>query len=576
MKHFKILFLCFLTTKAFAKVSVETKLKVGAHVKYSKKTWHRNSTVCYPLGAPGDKMENLDEVLVSTQLGNGLYDNSTDIVYNVISEDVFKVNANTLTISYTEEELKHRSVVNLKMTQKVDKAHQVELDSEDCLRVDGLARVQNPNISGEIIVRYKVPQNIWLIKVQQKNLKDIFSLNNIENTENSINSAYELKKNEKFIWVEPGTIISQKIKIPAQSKLSGELGEAQIIFESVFSNKYNVLNKVKNSQLGYKDTIYDDVFIESVASYINEPKLLANYLNSHSINTNISLSDKFFKMANMNIGHDDQAYLKKTLSAMLAFEIAKSVLTDIESYCDEIEIINPILGEKIKVKGIFAAYFWLNRALSRVEAFDLLSIKSFLSKLQKFSNENKTYYEVMANDELRLQLKTSYELLINTINSDTTPFAAALFDLKLVLDHFGSFTKVNTSQDELFQAMNSLADKENEFWVAFENDMRAFNKAGHNVINVQSSYLKLTDMLELNSTVLSLLKNKTHLLDIENNSDTKSFMNKIVSLLAHPVNLFDEDKDIGVDYFDKITAPYKKINGINLLTQKIQSCVKGE
>ena len=83
-------------------------------------------------------------------------------------------------------------------------------------------------------------------------------------------------------------------------------------------------------------------------------------------------------------------------------------------------------------------------------------------------------------------------------------------------------------------------------------------------------------MLELNSTVLSLLKNKTHLLDIENNSDTKSFMNKIVSLLAHPVNLFDEDKDIGVDYFDKITAPYKKINGINLLTQKIQSCVKGE
>ncbi|MCH2532841.1 MAG: hypothetical protein MK008_00195 [Bdellovibrionales bacterium] len=573
MKYINIIIFSLIASKAMAEVSIETNLKASALVKYSKKTWYKNSTKCYPFGAPGDKTDFLKQVTVESDSANKFYKNSSNIQYDVFSNSVFKVHASKLKLSYRKKELGDKSSVSLKMTQFLYPTHQTQLDNSGCLRTDGLARALNPSVEGVIKVRYKVPNNVWLIKVNYTEFSDIFSINHLSKFKNTFNQSYELKQNEKYIWVRPNTVITQEIRIPKQSKLTGDIGTAKITFENMQSNDKNVIDKINNNDHNYKDSVELDEYVDSISSFVNNPELLTHYLNNISLNKSITLADKFFKIANMNLGSSENAHLKKTLSAILSFEISKNILKNFEKYCTEIEVYNPDHMQRIKANGLIAAYFWLNRALIRIENFDLLGVKNFLSKLQQLSNENKTYYDVMADDKLRLKLKKAYELLVNTTNADTTPFSAALFDLELILSNFGSFTNVSTSEDKLFTAMNRLADIEDSFWVAFDKDLRAFNKAEKIIINVQRSSSILNEIHHENLKVLDLLKNKTHLLDVVNNESTDSFISYVTDLLVHQVNIFEEDVD--VDYFDSIRDPYQLDNGIKPLSEKIQSCLLG-
>jgi hypothetical protein len=558
-----------------AEVLVQGEFLGKARVETGVKNHYRHSLDCYTSGK-GSKFNKGPEHLVQLS-GLKTQVNSGSLTWATYISSPFTRMARSLHLNSQVTENLEETRVLLQLTESRGVANE-QFDSGKCWHDDGQMVVKDAEVSGTVKIQYKVPDNVWALSVGRTSAVGVFGIGNFVDISTALNSGYDAGLYDGVIlWVKPGQILEQEIKIPESVPGRLDLGSLEIVFRPVGKPMGFAEFVVFKDQLktGYYSEIKGaDVAVEFLTATLSVLRLgdgIQGIVKGIPILDLKRMSDELFEIANdvipVSFAKGNQKFkadgmLIKSAAAMAAYQLAKALMQDLSSYCKEVEITLPFTGEKQKVIGLRAASFWLGRSMNMVKSYSYDPLESFMSELQSLQKAGKTPADIVNDRMLAKKLQDSYLLLTRAGAFDQSPFNIAYVDLNRMSLVFKDLGAIGNSQESILAQLKEGSHLEGEFIKSYVRTVLSFKKNRIEAVDLSGVFANIQDLRKRQKNVETALKTSIRLLGMDTSDDQNQIWNQVFSLLNRQINIFSEP--VNVPYFDRLREEFKKTQVGNL------------
>lgn len=545
---------------ASAEISVTGSLSGTAKVAKSGVVKHRHSLDCYTTGK-GDGYDDYGSETVSFSGERSISGNGETAWASMVSNP-FSVAARNTRLMSAVSSLPRGERINLRLQD--DFAGSIgSFHSEKCRHTDGYVRVTNPTIAGKIVVKYRVPENTWAVRMTRSKAAGVFSVMNQKPVTNAFNSTSDDKRPSTVIlWAQPGQTLDLEINVP-EFVGGAQLGSLQLDFENVarplsLDQIRSFLQSVQKKDFRKPfNAASSTEFLEMTMGMVQAGENATLYTKNFKLSDLKAMSDEFFFIANA-VHNVTEGESLKVASAMAAFQIARAVLIDMSAYCQDVEVYMPFTGERQQVLGLKAASFWLSRSMNYIKTYSYEPAEVFLQELQQLQEGGLTPAKIAKDPKLRTKVQNGYKIVLQSMALDGGPFNRAYVDFNKMAQSFKNIQSLGPDQEKVLTELKSANKAEEEFIAYFSSVMNQLRPTNTQPINYVDAFTKIQEMKQRQSEITVLLKSSIRVLSLDASNEPGQIMNQIIDLVTNQVNVFKNP--VNVLYFDSLRKSYYEAN----------------
>lgn len=495
------------------------------------------------------------------------------------------------------------SSVNINLTDRRPYDKNIGKDSyyknTKCTHTEITWNYSEPNITGNIKINYKVPDNTYLVILNRKVANHALDITwakeneksyaGLENTLNR-NMDKGLVGKSQFLWVYPGKTITQTYNYYSNNFRNNKgqtinfEGQLEYEFIPIRGVKYanptiEMIKLVKMSDqminmINKNGNIEDekiDHLAKSIAMFIGEPSNINNIVQNTEINTLKELAEEIRRLRDSTTTNMLYANLKLA-STILNAKVAEKFISDILPFCDSTTIKLPYQQTKLETNWITAANYLLSRTKSRLSYYNASHIRALLELIVEFEKGNYTYSEVRLNEHMYKKMVKAYQILRSSTHLRATPISASLDEIDYLVKQVGTLGISSDAQLKILNSLEELSDLESVIASELMTLLREFQPNNNNRIEANKLLTKLERVEIEIGNVIQLLDSGKQLF-----STTKYGLSYLTSTImifaADDIDVFLISKNSNLEYFRSI---YFSGNKYRNLTKKAMQCWKGK
>lgn len=564
-------FLCLTSLAQASEVVANVQLTHSLNIGWKKTSKYRHSADCYPLGK-GDETSSLaDEVSEHALVKKGLNDESytrrlTSSHYP--SAELGSIVAQLTKVSDTPEITEYR----LKLTDHLSFSSHRNIGDSDCVQREYHWNLSQHRISGQIDLQYTMSPNQWVVALTLVNAEGQ-AANLARHFRGDLHSKAIESDQKIYLWGRPGSTIH--VSMPVDVRSTGGM-QASVTLKvhkaPPLEDGADMLARLRDST--FEEPIGDDFanrFMAFGTRVLADPKV------AHSISQRMRLADLhahsqwLFALANREFPNIRQERDLKAMAAAVSYKLALATLDELKRFCNTVTVKRELYNDRIQVPGFIAAHFWLNRDLKRISEIAFPEIRSFLQQLVHWENNGYTYAEVSADKSLFIDLRQAYIAVRMNSQLAQDIFGDLSVGIRKTVETFGDVSG-GLNVDELLKRVTDLRDMQNSLSHRFHETVLSFHLNNEDPVKASDLLADLND-LETEATALqeSLLKNiKLVNTDQESGGD---FIDVVLGLLAHQVNIFD--KPLSQKFAEKLRQEMVRVKRVKSLKQSYNQCLGG-
>lgn len=464
--------------------------------------------------------------------------------------------------------------------------------SSDCTHYTMNYKADQDFIRGSVRVGYTMPENTWAVLVERKGYDGEFSpLISNQGRMNSLSSHMDSGQVgvKEIVWASPGTEITQTFNFSElPSRGSNMVGSFTVTFSPLITSEMAALTsdqlfKKLNQGLGLS---FDNSALASqfsLASVKSEKLLLATryllalqqdpskieaFIRNKSL-VELSYITDFFSQVSLSNASQKYVWDVKVAALRLNYEIALSLLKQLEPYCRNTSITLPQTGEKVEVLGLRLAAFLLNRAQVRVENHHSDHISALLEQIYVWETEGKTFAEVRNDEVLFTQLKNAYKLLRNSVDLSSTPYAVAKKDMQTYLSRFGSTGIAYASSQQIIPLLDEMAAKEGQLTSQLAELLSKFQANNNSPVGSTDFIELIEDLQEMQTKVIYALLENFRFLSETDSSGEGDFISIVLRLVSQNIKALEPSMSSD---FELIRSKFVNVNRNQLAQEGVNQC----
>ena len=439
---------------------------------------------------------------------------------------------------------------------------------------------QSGKVNAKFIISYKVPKNVWGVKIHEGNNNNVFTFDS-ESDQNILQGHNKTAK-ERWVWAEPGSEIKKIFTIKDFAQGTRVNSSYTISFEPLnkpLNSKNDVvkaLNYIKAQSKTLTNKLKENEFQNFLIigfSLLKEKDLLKMALDSYSTTELFMLSENLYKLANEKIKNDDivlEAHVK-TMAAVLSNEIGNIFIESMEPYCSVREVKLPYTSETINVLGIRYADFLMRRVIGQVESFSFEAHMSFLKKLKELQSQGYTYRNVLKNDELRIQMQKASRTLRKRAKLNERPFANAIIDLRQVYTVFKSFGTGAEHGNAILEQLTHLSELENSFTSQLLDHILNYSLDNNKNISIDHLVNMLDEISFKQAEVASRMTSHMRFLSIDGAAGKNSLVDLLTRVKTHQLNIIQNPSKL--ETFENVREKYLDKNRTDKNVETFYACI---
>jgi hypothetical protein len=211
-----------------ASIKVNANLGGQINVAIAQTTKYDHNAKCYPLGK-GDDHQALPAQSAALANGSQVVEGSGSVSWiSAISSPASRLVRN-LILSIDSQNLTDGKSHSINLRDHYGPVSD-QTRRGDCSHTNTFTNPSSASVEGEIEIQFKVPNDVWFVKVSLTENTGVFNGKNLGVFKGNINEKLEIRK-EGYIWAKPGSIVSQKVSIPKTDFGKKDIGNYLITFK---------------------------------------------------------------------------------------------------------------------------------------------------------------------------------------------------------------------------------------------------------------------------------------------------------------------------------------------------------
>ena len=577
----KIIFITgfFLSQSILASLRIETQFNGNIETQIVTEKHFRHSGDCYIEKKPIEQKLLTPQIL---PLSGGLKNitHSSQETWKADLSSPFARNIRKLLLSNEIVNSEKKSSIIMSLSDEYSSQTAIYTKNQ-CTHMDGTTKPNSASLEGDIKMIYKVPSNVWLVKVTRTEFDGIFTNKSIEGYTGSLNDQDKKANNSiSYQWVTPNSELTLRLKFPLQIPGTKNIFNFSYSFEPILGSNIDLLSlnkKISDTNiskllLNDEDTLN---LIRNLLSVFNKNNDLEVATKQMELSKVSALSDQLFQLANEVVKNPRLGSTVKTASALAAYEISVSILKELASFCKEVEIYLPFTNRTIKTTGVRAASFWLNRGISVVKNYSFAPFEALLGELSMMQSNGFTYAAVFKDINLKKRYKSAFEFIDRNVDMSHSPIISVQLAIEKTLKNIGHVGASDQYTIDLQKRLLELRLIEDDFFIKYgklETEFRENNNAIINVTPLNETLAKLKlGKQEINQSMSENIR----LISLNYSDDKDALFTKMSSLLSNQVAIM-EKPILSVPFFETVKAEYKKYRDTDPIIKTTQACVRGE
>jgi hypothetical protein len=425
----------------------------------------------------------------------------------------------------------------------------------------------SPTIEGEIEVIYKVPNDVWILRVNRSVTEGLFQLTNIESIDhrgfkNSLNPFMDdsLPNEDVYVWVTPGSVISQKY-IFTDSKKNTQLpfnGSLNIkIYKYISNNSVFgedeafdfILNDLKNMSLLVSNEKEAIDFSLKLANIFNNKDILIHLINKLSI-FDLEVLFGWLSVLRDYPRLDNYQGHVRIAATILAFELSKTYLNNFGPFCKKASVIFPYKDQKINVSWLSLTNYYVLKSMDRIENYNVDSIAEFINILSKFEQDGYTYSDIRNNPIKFDKVQKAFEILKLAVDFRQSKMKLSLVEMETVFQNEESPASKIESSHLLLKSLRDLSVVEMGVIQSLVDKMRDFQSDNQNKVEVDSLKESLGGFRYKISEFIDLMDSNS-MLYTTSASGLKKMHELIIDLSINNILVFNKKMENDFEFFRK-------------------------
>lgn len=551
-----LIFILTLPAVSKAQVSVQANLSGSAKVASSGVMKHRQSLDCYLTGK-GDKYKDFGSQQVAFEKVERAIQQNGQVSWGQSIQSPFRaeVRKTVMSLKTTSEGEKVKVALSL-WDSFAGNLGQVK--KEKCRHLNGQVAVSDATISGQVKVKYQVPQNIWAIRVSREDAQGAFGVGSLKPIKNVFNEGHdEGVSSSVILWVQPGQIVEQILDVPAVVG-GNELGAISLSFEAIGGGRNQESLETFLGQLLDNKVGLGNQYLEKALGIVSLGDKLDSLTKKYSFSELKTISDNLFVNANRVYRDDALGFSKKVASAMAAYQIAQIIMSEANSFCKEADVLLPFTGETQKVNGLRAVSFWLSRSMNFVKTYSYTPVESLLLELKSLQDSGLMPKDIAQDQVLKAKIQKSFQLVLNSMSFDQNPFNRAYVDFSRLNETFENSSILGTKEADLLSVIRAADNEAVQFARDFGSLTAGLKPTNADPLDYTRLISQVQSLKVSQKRVLERMQDSIRIFSVSNSNDQDQLTRHVLDLLNHQINVFKNN--INMPYFDAIREAYYKAN----------------
>ena len=557
----------------FALASISYKIDLEASAKYQEERHFKHNIECY-WKKKASETNDFGQNTVKNTLKNTLNWNQQNIA--AVNEPTYFPNFKLAYLEIKPTKTKNASSDHYSFTLNsvVSNTYTAQWKERDCNHSDVSVRPFNAKMNIEIDLKIDFQSKTWVSEISNFKRSGLFTSESTIVFPDAINAKYIIAEDKFYVWAKPGTQLSIKIKIDnlafGTQKIGSldfdikSIGETQSSLKNFFANINDVVELMTDNTEDSFKTLSNVLF-----SILTKPDLIKDIPTKDLFET----SSVLYELAHATDGDSKNLINAKTMAALLSYEMSMLLISELEPFCNDIEIESLFTGEKSKVLGLKAAHFWTSRAALRLEHFKYSALDALLNQMLKFERNKLTYEQVMNDDKLSDNLDKSYSLLTEYLDLSETPFTRAKKDISNLNKYFPSIGASESNTKELMKLLSEGSETEYVFLNNLQENFSKYAVSSKETVEISSIIEHKNKLDFLRNTIIEKMRTQIRFLSLDNNNSNDNFMAKLTESLLHQVSVFSQTSNIEI--IENIRKNYLHSSDREILVNKMNKCIMG-
>lgn len=460
--------------------------------------------------------------------------------------------------------------------------HGTTYKDRGCDWMEGRTYPRQATLEGALRIFYKVPSNVWLLKVERSAFNGLFRNQSLLKVSSAISDEKSNLSNQTFyVWVQPNSEISLDLGFPAEVLGTQDLFHFSYSLQPISGTPVNF--EAFNKTLDHVESIQDSslslneakTLLETLMGTISRGEELSKEIAHWDIAKSIELSDRVFKLANGRINNPELSLSIKAAAALSAYQISVGLLKELSSYCREIETLSPYSHGTIKATQLRLSTFWLKHILVLLRSNPFSQYESLLEELKELQNVGLSWQHLGPLKAQKQKLQAAFKLI-----SNYAPLATSSIDrILLGAQRFIEAAKgqgISTDFSEL--VVHRISEQqlmERGFVLQFQDLATLFQDRDPNPIDVTAQIHALEVLKSGRKSIEDIIKANTRLISVSLPENPEDLFTKMNRLLSYQVGLMTQPI-ARVPFFASLQVEFLKTYQSDELIKFIEACIAGE
>lgn len=547
--------------------STNISIQTSYSVSWSKVSKFRKSLDCYIRGK-GDEWETLS----AEKVESSIYHQGTGGYSAPVNSSVYPVAFGTQTAGIVS--MNNDNKVEVSVTDNTNWSAYKNIGDSKCVIREFHWKVNSHSVKGSASVSFIMPSNTWITRVRVTNLKGI-GAQVATKIEGDLHGAV-IRPTETVIWAVPGQVVTIPVSVEGNSG-RGDIVRFQVGVESFgikdigAGENWSDLRKKMVKGEGDQERLAKS-FLGVSSELLRNPVEIAQMVSAMGTEDYKNLTDWLFDVANGNFPQFG-AYEThvKAMSATVGYYLAMAILDDLKVFCKETDVYLPLSDRHVKMNGLLAANYFINRDVRRISGLRFPEVRAYLEELVRWENNGLKYSDIANNSKEFKKLRDGYAKIRKHSQLAFDVYGDVRLGLNKSMAVFGSYGTSQLISAQIDTQLKDLSKNLRVLNIQFEKEAMSYTVKNDGKIQASQVLMALNDLQAKSDALTQDLLAKIKFINLDPEQPNSSVIGLMTSLLAHQVAIFE--KPLKSKFAEPIRNAIAQTDRAKGLNQNFRQCL---
>ncbi|MBL7542619.1 MAG: hypothetical protein JNL11_02330 [Bdellovibrionaceae bacterium] len=547
--------------------STNISIQTSYLVSWSKVSKFRKSLDCYIRGK-GNEWESL----ATEKVESPIYHQGTGGYSTPVNSSVYSVAFGMQTAEIVR--MNSDNKVEVSVTDNTNWSAYKNIGDSKCVIREFHWKVNSHPVKGSASVSFIMPSNTWLTRVRVTNLKGI-GAQVATKIVGDLHGAV-IRPTETVIWAVPGQVVTIPVSVEGNSG-RGDIVRFQVGVESFgikdigAGENWSELRKKMMKGEGDQERLAKS-FLGVSSELLRNPVEIIQMVSAMGTEDYKNLTDWLFDVANGNFPQFG-AYEThvKAMSATVGYYLAMAILDDLKVFCKETDVYLPLSDRHVKMNGLLAANYFINRDVRRISGLRFPEVRAYLEELVRWENNGLKYSDIANNSKEFKKLRDGYAKIRKHSQLAFDVYGDVRLGLNKSMAVFGSYGTSQLISAQIDTQLKDLSKNLRDLNIQFEKEAMSYTVKNDGKIQASQVLMALNSLQAKSDALTEDLLAKIKFINLDPEQPNSSVIGLMTSLLAHQVAIFE--KPLKSKFAEPIRNSIAQTDRAKGLNQNFRQCL---